>query len=340
MTDRRSPFMESARGRRQAREERRRARRRLVVLVVVVLAVVFGVLAAKAGDALQGGRSEPSSAQASPVATAPPAVGQTALGPLPLRVDLDAPDRFSVDFERPPRGALVVDLDTGEVLWRRNPERALPIASVTKLMTAIVVAEALGPRQRVPITRKVLNYTGSGVGVLPLGRSVAVEPLLHGLLLPSGNDAARALALRTSGSLRRFVARMNEKAGEMGLGCTRFASVEGLSSRNTSCPVDLAVLARKVLDTPRLAKIVRRRRAILPFPIKGGEVHLYNNNPLLRSGYPGVIGVKTGYTRAAGRCFVAAARRNGRRIGVVLLDSPDPGRQAEQLLGRAFRALA
>lgn len=342
MTDRRSPFLESARGSRRAREHQRRVRRRrLILLVVVVLAIVFGVLAAKAGDALQGGKKGSSARPTEMVAaTAPPSVGQTALGPLPLRVDLAEPDRFSVDFKRPPRAALVVNLDTGEVLWRRNAERALPIASVTKMMTAIVAAEALGPRRRVRITDKILDYRGSGMGLLRRGRRVPVEPLLYGLLLPSGNDAARALAIRASGSLRAFVARMNAKAGELGLGCTRFASVEGLSERNTSCPVDLATLARKVLDTPRLATIVRRRRAVLPFPTKGGRAYLYNHNPLLRAGYPGVIGVKTGFTNAAGRCFVAAVRRDGVRIGVVLLHSPDPGRQAEQLFDRAFRVLA
>jgi serine-type D-Ala-D-Ala carboxypeptidase (penicillin-binding protein 5/6) len=91
-----------------------------------------------------------------------------------------------------------------------------------------------------------------------------------------------------------------------------------------------------VLDQPRLARIVKRRRAVLPFPIKGGRIFLFNNNPLLRTGYPGVIGVKTGFTNAAGRCLVAAAERNGRRLGVVLLHSPDPAHQARLLLDRGF----
>ena len=91
-----------------------------------------------------------------------------------------------------------------------------------------------------------------------------------------------------------------------------------------------------MLDQPRLARIVKRRRALLPFPVKGGRLYLFNNNPLLRTGYPGAIGIKTGFTDAAGRCLVAAARRKGRRLGVVLLHSPDPGRQATQLLDRGF----
>jgi serine-type D-Ala-D-Ala carboxypeptidase (penicillin-binding protein 5/6) len=166
---------------------------------------------------------------------------------------------------------------------------------------------------------------------------VPVETLLNGLLLPSGNDAAIALALRVSGSQRAFVTRMNQAAQRMGLPCTRFASPSGIVDRgNRSCAADLAVLGRAVLDRPRLARIVRRRRAVLPFAIKGGRIFLYNHNPLLRRGYPGALGIKTGYTRAAGRCIVAAARRNGRRLAVVLLHSPDPGRQARQLLDRGF----
>ena len=91
-----------------------------------------------------------------------------------------------------------------------------------------------------------------------------------------------------------------------------------------------------MLREPRLARIVRRRAAVLPFPIKGRRLYLYNNNPLLRSGYRGATGIKTGYTVAAGRCLVASARRGRVRLGVVLLGSPDPGAQARRLLDRGF----
>ena len=99
----------------------------------------------------------------------------------------------------------------------------------------------------------------------------------------------------------------------------------------------LAAIARAVLREPRLARIVRRRQAVLPFPIKGGKIYLYNHNPLLRQGYRGVTGVKTGYTVAAGRCLVATVRRGQVRLGVVLLHSPDPATQARKLLDRGFR---
>jgi len=248
-------------------------------------------------------------------------------------------DRIHARLGRLPRAGLLFDLDTGEVLWRRNPTRRLAIASLTKMMTALLVSARTEPGDRARITREALNYTGSGMGVLREGRRVPVQTLLHGLLLPSGNDAAIALALRVSGSQRAFVARMNERAAQMGLACTRFASPSGIVDRgNHSCAADLARLARAVLDDRRLAPIVRRRRAILPFRIKGGHIFLFNHNPLVRLGYPGVLGVKTGYTRIAGRCIVAAARRGGRRLGVVLLRSPDPGRQARRLLDAGFRA--
>jgi D-alanyl-D-alanine carboxypeptidase len=254
-----------------------------------------------------------------------------------VRLD-DASDLVTLRFKRAPRSGLLFDLDTGRVLWRRDPTRVLPIASLTKMMTALLVARRLPPGSRVPITREALSYRGSGVGLFRRGRRIGVETMLNGLMLPSGNDAAIALAQRVSGSVPRFVALMNRRARAMGLTCTRFSSPDGFRNRgNHSCSPDLAALARAVLREPRLARIVRRRQAVLPFPVKGGRIYLYNHNPLLRQGYRGVTGVKTGYTAAAGRCLVASARRGRVRLGVVLLASPDPGGQARKLLDRGFR---
>jgi D-alanyl-D-alanine carboxypeptidase len=244
-------------------------------------------------------------------------------------------------FRDPPRSGLVFDLDTGDVLWQRLPTRVLPIASLTKIMTALIVDDSVPPSGRARITRAAVMAGGSKVGVLPRGKDVAVRTLLNGLLLPSGNDAAVALAQHASGTVARFVLAMNARAHTMGLPCTRFASPSGLIDRgNHSCAADLAQLARALLQRPRLAAIVRRRSAVLPLPVKSGHVWLYNHNPLLRMGYPGTIGIKTGYTDAAGRCLVAAVRREGRRVGVVLLHSPDPGTQARRLLDLAFRRSA
>jgi D-alanyl-D-alanine carboxypeptidase len=264
-----------------------------------------------------------------PVAPAP--------GPRPLAVNLDVTtDPVTANFPHPPRAGLLFDLDTGAVLWRRNPERILPIASLTKMMTALVVVHSLGPGAKVRIPRGRF-YQGSAVGVLPGGKRVTAETLLYGLLLPSGNDAARALARHVGGSVRGFLGLRNEHAAELGLRCTHYTSPDGFyDAGNHSCAVDLAAEARAVLDQPRLARIVGTRSAVRHLQIKGGRVYLFNNNPLLRLGYPGTIGIKTGYTDEAGHCLVAAARRNGHRLGVVLLHSPDTGRQATKLLDRGF----
>jgi serine-type D-Ala-D-Ala carboxypeptidase (penicillin-binding protein 5/6) len=328
---------------------RRRRRRPGHVLVVLVL----GALAAWAVDLTrdaprfargpQRASLGPAPAPApslplDPHGPAPLAGGGTE--PSPLSIRLDAPrDPIRLRFRHPPRSGLLFDIDTGRVLWRRAPTRVLPIASLTKMMTALLVAERLPRKARVPITREALRYRGSGVGLLPRGKRIAVDTMLHGLLLPSGNDAAIALAQRAAGgSMARFVGMMNGRARAMGMLCTRFSRPDGYRDRgNHSCAGDLAVLARAVLRVPRLARIVRRRSAVLPFPIKGGRIYLYNNNPLLRSGYRGITGLKTGYTNAAGPCLVATARRRGRRLGVVLLHSPDPAGQAQRLLDRGWR---
>ena len=322
---------------------RRRRRRRAPALLAALLLLAAGAAAVltlqrTAGDRRADTRAPDASAPIQDSGTAPLAGGGTAPSPLALRLE-DASDPIRLDFKHAPRSGLLFDVDTGRVLWRRDPTRVLPMASLTKMMTALVVTDRVAPRARVPITREALRYRGSGVGLLPRGKRIGVDTMLHGLLLPSGNDAAIALAQRAAGNVPSFVALMNARARRMGLVCTRFSNPDGLVARgNHSCAGDLAAIARAVLRVPRLARIVRRRQAVLPFPIKRGKLYLYNSNPLLRQGYRGATGLKTGYTVAAGRCLVATARRGPLRLGVVLLDSPDPATQARKLLDRGFRA--
>lgn len=313
-------------------------RRRILLLLVLAAIGGIGYVLVAQDD---GPPHVTAAATPGPLPTAGPApFGGQGTAPSPLAVRLDVPeDTVRHTFKRPPRAGLLFDLNTGRVLWRRNPTRVMPIASLTKMMTALLVAERIPRRGRVRITAETLRYSGSGVGLFKRGKLIRVETMLHGLLLVSGNDAAIALAQRAAGgSVKRFVRLMNQRALAMGLTCTRFSTPSGIrDDGNHSCAGDLAALARAVLRTPRLARIVARRSAVLPFPIKGGKLYLYNTNPLLRARYRGTTGVKTGYTVAAGRCLVATVRRGGRRLGVVLLHSPDPGRQARRLLDLGFR---
>jgi D-alanyl-D-alanine carboxypeptidase len=324
------------------RPRRRRRRWPALGALGALVAALWLVLAPRTGDPPRGRHAPavtPVAAGLTDTGTAPLAGGGTA--PSPLAVQLDGPaDPVRVRFKSQPRSGLLFDLDTGRALWRRNPTRVLPIASLTKMMTALVVVDRVPPDGKVKITREALAYEGSGVGLLPRGKEIGVSTMLHGLLLPSGNDAAIALAQRAAGTVPAFVAAMNQRARSMGLLCTHFSSPSGFEDAgNHSCATDLAALGRAVLRQPRLASIVRRRQAVLRFPIKGGKLYLNNNNPLLRMGYRGTTGVKTGYTDAAGRCLVATARRGSHRLGVVLLHSPDTGTQATKLLDRGFAVL-
>jgi D-alanyl-D-alanine carboxypeptidase len=264
---------------------------------------------------------------------APPPVEVAAVPDVPLT----GVDAFHVRLRKPPRAALVFDVKTGEVLWRLRPLRRLPIASLTKIMTALVVTERTRPSEPVRITNAALRYTGSGVGLLPRGKRVRLETLLNGLLIVSGNDAAIALADHVSGTERRFVRLMNRQALRWRLRCTHFASSHGLESGNRSCPRDLAVLTRMAMSRKRIRRIVRRPQVAFRFPIKGHRLFLTGHNPLMRAGYRGTIGLKTGYTDPAGLCFVGVVRRGGHTLGVVLLHSANPTKHAERLLDAAFR---
>ena len=283
------------------RAEARRARRRrwvveAVLAVVLALVAVLVLMSSRVSD-----RSAQLTVPAAPHASPP---SRSQYGAIP------AAHQVRVNFKAPPWSGLLFDVRTGAVLWARDPERVLAIASLTKMMTALVVVAHGHLSDRVLITPQAVHYSGSGIGLLPPGKKVPLTALLYGLLLPSGNDAAIALAQHVAGTQTRFVAMMNARAAQMGLRCTRFSSPSGIVDQgNHSCARDLAVLTQAVLEQPLLARIVGTRSAILPFPIKGGKLYLYNNNPLMYLGYRGVDGVKTGYTVAAGPCLVATVRR-------------------------------
>jgi D-alanyl-D-alanine carboxypeptidase (penicillin-binding protein 5/6) len=336
-----------SRERREAAARRRTRRRAMVAAGVIVLAALAAGLALGLSGGAKG-RTGPS--QAAHRATAVATVTTPALSPAGLVLakpafalhgaGVAAQDSVHLVFHNPPRAGLLFNLDTGQVLWQRNAALRAPIASLTKMMTALLTVQSSPAGAPVLVTPQAVAEGGSKVGVLPLGKHVRLESMLYGLLLPSGNDASVALAQHVAGSITGFVKRMNEEAASLGMGCTRYSSPSGYyDAGNFSCPEDLALLAHVDLAQPRIARIVHTYTATLPFPIAGGKLYLTNNNPLLIYGYPGTTGMKTGYTIAAGRCLVATAERHGVRLGVVLLHSSEPGTQARKLLDRGFEGV-
>ncbi len=342
-----SPFLTpgQSRARRAHAAARRKRRRRLAAGgVVLALLIAFGVemaLASRSGER----PAKPPSASLHTAAPAAAAAAHSQTG-LPLAkpalalagISSPSADPVHEPFHAPPRSGILFNLSTGQVLWQRNAYKRVRIASLTKMMTALLAVQSSPPDAHVLVTRQAVNMPGSKVGVLPVGKHVRLESMLYGLLLPSGNDAAVALAQHVAGSVHNFVSRMNDEAAKLGMGCTRFSSPSGYYDKgNYSCAADLAILAHVDMQQPRIARVTHTYSAVLPFPIKGGKLYLYNNNPLLIYKYPGVTGMKTGYTEAAGRCLVATAEHHGVRLGVVVLDSTAPGVQASQLLNRGFK---
>ena len=210
------------------------------------------------------------------------------------------------------------------------------------MMTALVVVDRVKPGSKVLITKEALRYSrGSGVGLLPRGKWIGVNTMLYGLMLPSGNDAAIALAQRAAGgSVRRFVRYMNEKAEQMGLRLHALLDPERV--RGQGQPL---VRGRPRGDRPRGAaraaagadRAASARRSSRSRSRAASSTSTTTTRCCGRA-TAARPGIKTGYTDAAGRCLVATARRGPVKLGVVLLDSPDPGKQAMQLLDRGFKA--
>jgi serine-type D-Ala-D-Ala carboxypeptidase (penicillin-binding protein 5/6) len=227
---------------------------------------------------------------------------------------------------------LVVEAETGHVLWMDSPHQRRAIASLTKMMTALVAYRAHKTAGTFAVTPAMTNVPGETVG-LSVGEHVSARDMLAATLLPSANDAANALAVHTSGTIGAFVGRMNSTASRLKLRDTRFSNPSGIyDSGNHSSAWDVAVLARQLLATPRLSALVGRKVYV---PRSGPDY--VNTNHLLWT-YTGARGVKTGFTDASGRCLVAAATRDGRTLIAVVLDAGgDEFTEASRLLDWGFK---
>lgn len=225
--------------------------------------------------------------------------------------------------------AIVLCADTGDVLFEKNADERMLIASITKIMTAIVVIENADLDEEIVIKPEWSAIEGSSMYANP-GQSYTVRELLYGMMLNSGNDAAAALACTLCGDESAFADKMNEKARELGLENTSLRNPHGLDSDgHYSTARDMARLTAYCMENESFRSIVSTNCAV----IKG--VTYYNHNRLLRE-YHGCIGVKTGYTTAAGRTLVSCAERGGMRLICVTLNAPDDWNDHRYLLDRAF----
>ena len=225
--------------------------------------------------------------------------------------------------------AILIDAASERVLYEKNADERSLIASTTKIMTALLICEQCNLADRVRVPQKAVGVEGSSL-YLREGEILSVQDLLYGLMLHSGNDAATALAVYCCGSEEAFVELMNEKAQRLGLSQTHYGNPHGLDhDGNYSTARDLAKLAAYAMENKAFCGLVSCKTVTV------GERSLRNHNKLLFR-YEGAIGVKTGYTKAAGRILVSAAERDGRRLIAVTLNAPDDWNDHTALLDYGF----
>lgn len=236
------------------------------------------------------------------------------------------------------RSAVLLNGDTGEIIYSVNSGERLPMASTTKIMTALLLCESGQLDRSITVTEEMVKVEGSSMGLLP-GDTVSLHDLLYGLLLASGNDAANTVAIVLGGSVEGFAEMMNERARQMGLKDTNFVTPSGLDAdEHYTTAYELAIIARYAMQNEDFAKAAGSKSAVLNYGNPPYRRTLTNHNKLL-SRYEGVIGVKTGFTKKSGRCLVSAAERNGEYLIAVTLNAPDDWNDHITLLDLGFSSL-
>lgn len=247
--------------------------------------------------------------------------------------NFDQPQNFWVSAD----AAVLMDATTGQVLYEKNAHKRRPIASTTKIMTALLAIEYGDLKSVATVSKHAAGTEGSSI-YLRAGEKLTLEHLLYGALMHSGNDACVAIAEHVAGQEGLFVNLMNYKAHRFGLKNTYFANTNGLpNDQHLSTAYDLAVITRHALMNPVFNQIIATRT----HQIKGpqGLRHLANTNQMLW-GYQGANGVKTGTTNAAGKCLVSSATRDGRRLIAVVLHAGDRYADSVKLLDYGFQNFA
>lgn len=231
--------------------------------------------------------------------------------------------------------ACVMEMTTGRVLFSHNPYAQLPMASTTKVMTALLALENGSPQDKVTCSERAFGVPGTSI-YLAQGETLSLADMLLGLMLASGNDAATAIAEYIGGSVDGFAEMMNERAKALGANHTRFVNPHGLPDENHyTTALDLTLIAREAMRREDFRQIVSRQTAQIPWEGRSYMRQLRNKNRLL-SEYPGATGIKTGYTSRAGRCLVFGAVRGEMEVVGVVLNCADWFDEAERILDVCF----
>ena len=235
------------------------------------------------------------------------------------------------EFSVSAKAAIVIAADTLEVLYEKSAIQKLPMASTTKIKTALLLAEQPDLSKTVKTTKQMVTVEGSSMGLLE-GDTVSYRDLLYGMLLASGNDAANTTAYVLAGSVQGFAKMMNEKAAELGMKNTSFVTPSGLDDENHyTTAYDLALLTAAALKNSAFRTACSSKSAVLYYGNPPYRRTLTNHNKLLGN-YEGIIGVKTGFTKKSGRCLVTAAEGEGKRVIAVTLNDPDDWNDHRKLL--------
>ena len=233
------------------------------------------------------------------------------------------------------KAAVAINGDTGEVIFAKNENEKLSMASTTKIMTGLLLCEYGNFEREITVTPEMLRVEGSSMGLLA-GDRVTLHDLFYGLMLASGNDAANVIAFVLGGSIEGFVKQMNDKAKELGLKNTSFATPSGLDDENHyTTALELALLTQYAMQNEEFAKAAATEKATLNYGNPPYKRTLTNHNKLLKM-YDGAVGVKTGFTKKSGRCLVSAAKKDGKFVIAVTLNAPDDWQDHKEMLDYGF----
>ena len=233
-------------------------------------------------------------------------------------------------------GAVLIEKSTGRILFSKNKDTQMPMASCTKIVTAITVIDNTDLNNMISIPKQAVGIEGSSI-YLKEGELLTVKELLYGLMLRSGNDSAVALAIHVGGSLENFASLMNEKAKSIGAYNSNFVTPHGLDAKNHyTTPYDLAMITAYALNDTTFSEIVNSKAAKIGDKSRGNERILYNKNKLLNN-YEFADGVKTGFTKKAGRCFVGSATKEGMQLIGVVLNCGQMFEETQKMLEYGFK---